>query len=185
MNPRAAIGRIAAALDAWKVSPPGDPECTFAGVILAIEQARPLMKEETMTSEPARSIYVASRVAQHSTWRHWRDNMGAPIISTWIDEAGEGETADFGELWLRVMREVQSADCLILFASKGDLPLKGALVEAGIALGADKRVYVVLNAIELEGRTFRPIGSWIKHPNVTIFPDLVSAFEAALQKKFL
>ena len=41
-------------------------------------------------------IYVASRVSRAEMWRGYRDEGGVPIVSTWIDEAGDGETDDFG-----------------------------------------------------------------------------------------
>jgi hypothetical protein len=40
-------------------------------------------------------IYVASRVKHAPMWRGLRDMQRLPINSTWIDEDGEGETADF------------------------------------------------------------------------------------------
>lgn len=110
-------------------------------------------------------FYVASRASvpeRSAMWRSLRAS-GWQITSTWIDEAGEGETEDFGELWQRIMREIAAADALILYAEKDDFPLKGALVEVGIALGMKKPVFVCLPGVELQGRTFRPIGSWITH----------------------
>lgn len=114
------------------------------------------------------SIYVASRAsipARSEMWRGLRTE-GWPIISSWIDEAGKGETDDFSDLWLRIHSEIQRLDRLILYAEAGDFPLKGALIEAGIAIGMSKPVFVVLKNIELEVRTLRPIGSWLAHPNV-------------------
>lgn len=55
-----------------------------------------------------RGLYVASRVKHAPMWQRERE-LGAPIISTWIDEAGEGETASMSELWERITREVLSA----------------------------------------------------------------------------
>src|SRR5690606_5090911 len=53
-------------------------------------------------------VYVASRASapeRPAMWRKLRDH-GHPIISTWIDEAGEGESHDLGDLWGRILREV-------------------------------------------------------------------------------
>jgi hypothetical protein len=110
-------------------------------------------------------VYVASRAsvpARSEMWRRLRSE-GFPIISTWIDEAGEGETQDFGELWTRIAREIASARGLVLYAEPGDFPLKGALIEVGLALGMGKPVGVVLPGVELDGRTLRPVGSWFSH----------------------
>ena len=48
-----------------------------------------------------RGTYIASRAsirARAARWRHLRDVEGWHIVSSWIDEDGEGETDDFGEL---------------------------------------------------------------------------------------
>lgn len=127
----------------------------------------------------SKGIYVASRVRHAEMWRKWRDNAGVPIISTWIDEAGEGETGDFSELWARITAEVLSCERVVFFASQGDPPFKGAFIEIGIALGAGIPVTVVLDQIELEPRSCRPIGSWINHPLVKIQPALVQALTAS------
>lgn len=114
-------------------------------------------------------IYVASRAsipARSEMWRNLRDEYGWQITSTWIDEAGEGETADFTELWDRIMREIAAARKVVFYAKAEDFPLKGAILEAGIALGMGKPVIVCLPGVDLEGRTYRPLGSWIKHRNV-------------------
>lgn len=113
-------------------------------------------------------FYVASRAsvpARPAMWRLLRAS-GWQITSTWIDEAGEGETADFTELWARVGMEIDAADALVLYAEKSDFPLKGALIEIGMALGMGKPVYVCLPDIVLDARTDRPVGSWVRHPLV-------------------
>lgn len=118
-------------------------------------------------------LYVASRAslpARPQMWRSLRDDMGWRIVSTWIDEAGEGETGDFGELWARIEAEIGLCDGLILFARKEDFPLKGALVEVGIAIGMGKPVAVCLGGEPfLEPRSRKPVGSWLEHPGVKLF----------------
>lgn len=123
-------------------------------------------------------IYVASRVSQAPMWRGLRDNGNVPIVSTWIDEAGDGETADFGELWTRIQREIAGSSGLVFWADVNDAPWKGALIEIGIALALGKPVGVVLLG-ELEGRTMRPVGSWIHHPNVRVTRFLDEAIDHA------
>lgn len=122
-------------------------------------------------------IYVASRAsvpARSAMWRDLRD-QGWRITSSWIDEAGNGETADFAELWERIMNEIAEARKLVLFAEPDDFPLKGALIEAGIALGMGKRVIVCLPGVKLDPRSSRPLGSWIAHPNVVRIDGLSDA----------
>lgn len=113
--------------------------------------------------EIARGVYVASRasvLARGIMWRRLRAE-GAPIISTWIDEDGENDTADLDELWVRINREVTSAAALILY------------VEVGMAIAADVPVFVVAPGVEISGRNQRPFGSWCRHPSVS-FCDTVS-----------
>lgn len=122
-------------------------------------------------------IYVASRASipeRAAMWRKLRDE-GAPIISSWIDEAGEGETDSFEDLWDRIRMEVGSARLLVLYAEPDDFPLKGALIEVGMALGFDKRVHVVLPGVTLETRTCRPLGSWFNCRRVRRFDTLADA----------
>jgi len=108
------------------------------------------------------SFYVASRASlpeRPAMWRKLRDG-GVEITSTWIDEAGEGESACLTDPWRRIDYEVGKADALILYVETGDFPLKGALIEVGMALGRGKRVLVVAPCVELEPRSMRPLGSW-------------------------
>jgi hypothetical protein len=122
-------------------------------------------------------IYVASRAssaARPAMWRGLRD-AGWPITSSWIDEAGEGETGDFCELWSRIDREIRSSRGLVIYAEPEDFPLKGAYIEAGIAIGAGLPVAVVLPGVQLEARSDRPMGSWIRHPAVTLCATLEEA----------
>lgn len=45
--------------------------------------------------------------------------------------------------------------------------MKGALIEAGIALGMGKPVVCCLPGVDIAARSCRPIGSWINHPMVS------------------
>lgn len=113
--------------------------------------------------------YVASRASipeRSAMWRALRA-QGANIVSTWIDEAGAGESAYPTELWTRIEREIKAADRLILFVAPEDFPLKGALIEVGMALSLGKPVIVVAPDVQLEPRSMRPLGSWAAHPLVS------------------
>lgn len=135
------------------------------------------IQEEALTLPATeRPISVASRASmglRPAKWRELRDE-GWPILSTWINEAGAGETEDFGELWTRIVQEVRQACGVILWAEKEDFPLKGAFVEAGIALGMGKRV-AVCTQIELLAPQFAPFGSWLSHPSVRVCADFGAA----------
>lgn len=119
-------------------------------------------------------IYVASRVARASMWRDLRA-AGVPIISTWIDEAGEGETDDFAKLWERIDTEIRQCDYFWFYGDRDDAPWKGALVEVGMALAySSSQVYAIIPK-GLDGRLMRPVGSWLHHPDVTIVESIAQA----------
>lgn len=129
----------------------------------------------------ARGIYVASRASlpeRGCMWRKFRGE-GSPIVSSWIDEDGEGETEDFSELWLRIMGEIRRSGALVLYVEPDDFPLKGALIEVGISIALGLKVIVCAPGVELQGRTFRPLGSWVKHPAVKFENDIVKAMKLA------
>lgn len=114
----------------------------------------------------AGGVYVASRVKHAEMWRRLREKY--PIISTWIDEAGENETEDLGELWHRIGKEIEACCAFVLHVESSDFPLKGALVEIGIALAMGKPVFVSAQGVDLEERSFRPLGSWVNHSQVRL-----------------
>lgn len=128
-------------------------------------------------------VYVASRATvpeRSAMWRKFRD-AGIPITSTWIDEAGPGETENFEELWLRIFGEIRASRYLVLYAEPDDFPLKGALIEAGIAIGLGKPVIVCLPGVKLEARSQRPIGSWINYHGVHRNDDVLSALRGVMK----
>lgn len=127
-------------------------------------------------------IYIASRASipeRAAAWRILRDVDGWNITSSWIDEAGEGQTSDFGDLWSRIESEVCNAERLILYVEPDDFPLKGALIEVGMALAAGVKVFVVALGVRLEERSCRPLGSWIKHPLVDVVASMSEALDGA------
>jgi hypothetical protein len=157
----------------------GCPKCSERGLAFSVLQ-QPHPQPSRVVEE---GVYVASRASvpeRSAMWRRLRAE-GWPIVSTWIDEAGEGETENFAELWLRISREIASAGKLIFYAEAGDFPLKGALIEVGIALGLGKTVCAVLPGVQMESRTYRPVGSWIAHPQIHIFDTVEAALAARLR----
>jgi len=119
----------------------------------------------TISLDAAKALrfYAASRVRHADMWRRLRDD-GFHVSSSWIDEAGPGQTADLSELWKRVEREVRDATVLVLYVEPDDFPLKGALVETGMALASSVPIIVVSPGCTFEPPSYRPIGSWIRHP---------------------
>lgn len=114
-----------------------------------------------------RGIYIASKAKHGDRWKAFRD-AGHPIISTWIDECGEGQTADFHDLWQRCVTEAAQAAVTIVYHEEGET-LKGALLEAGAALSHGRRIIVVGD----------PPGTWVKHRNVSRTATIEQAFDEA------
>lgn len=114
-------------------------------------------------------IYTASKTRHAPKWRGLR-SAGIPIISTWIDEAGPGETASFSDLWSRCVREASTAAALIVYAEAGEV-LKGGLVEVGAALGTGKPVFAVGP---------QPGWTFTHHPLVTVCGSLAEALRRAI-----
>lgn len=114
--------------------------------------------------------YVSSKTKHADLWKDFR-SKGVSIISSWIDEAGPGETKDFGELAERCLLEVSKADKLVLYA-KPDEILKGTLIEVGAALALGKQVIFVGDSKLLNiSRAFCAHRLWID----------VSSFEEAFR----
>src|SRR3546814_9482897 len=111
------------------------------------------MSGDIRMSERIRGVYMASKTAHAHRWRRSRDVVGRPIISTWIDEAGAGESADLADLWRRCIQESAGADVLIL-VREGDEILKGAFVELGAALAF--QVPILATGIETFGVARHP-----------------------------
>lgn len=112
-------------------------------------------------------IYTASKTIHAEKWRNLRAS-GVNVISTWIDEAGPGESASLMDLWIRCVKESSEADLLIAYRAPGEI-LKGALVEIGCALASGKRVWF---AGDSEGYSFT------NHHLVTKFKTLVDMLKA-------
>lgn len=113
-------------------------------------------------------IYVASKVRHAKKWLAFRD-AGYPINSTWLNEAGPGETKSFEDLWIRCCLEAKQAGVLVAYREKGET-LKGAMIEIGVALSVPKPVLVVG---DWEGMTF------LHHPTVKLVPNLSEAMAMA------
>jgi len=123
------------------------------------------------------AIYAASRASILKRGEMWRNirAAGVNITSSWIDEDGPRQS-HMPTLWDSILRDIDNSDCLILYAqSINDLPLKGALVEVGMALMADKPVFTILPSMPQE----RYFGSWVAHPLVTQCKSLSEALSIA------
>lgn len=118
-------------------------------------------------------IYAASRASIPERGIMWRElrTQGAGIVSSWID----GEVSDYSQLWVNITKEIEMADRLVLYVEPEDFPLKGAFIEAGIALGLGKPIYIVAPNVEIDKVNFRPLGSWTTHPLVQFSTNITDA----------
>ena len=101
------------------------------------------------------AIYVASKTKYAAMWRELR-YQGMPIISTWIDEAGKGETQSWADLWQRCVSESARATGFIIYGREGEV-MKGALVEVGTALGAGVPVAIVGKCDGMKNASAHPL----------------------------
>lgn len=116
------------------------------------------------------TLYTASKVRHASKWIALKKE-GWPIISTWIHEAGEGQTSDYKDLWTRCVREACAASVTLVYVEEGDI-LKGGLVEVGAALAAGKPVFVLAGPEDLKA-----LGSWVNHPKVHKYGSMSKVLE--------
>ena len=86
------------------------------------------------------NCYVASKTKYVELWKDLRDE-GLPIISTWIDEAGQEETKCQKESFAKFSTEIQDCSLFILFAMDEDI-MKGSYIELGIAMSHNKPVII-------------------------------------------
>lgn len=115
-------------------------------------------------------IYTASKVIHADKWRALRAS-GVEVSSTWIDEAGPGESGDYEELASRCIDEVSDSNALLLYCEPGEV-LKGALIEVGVAFAYNIRIFCVGECSSLSP-VFRKHGLWYD------CPDIKSALERA------
>jgi hypothetical protein len=98
------------------------------------------------------SIYSASKIWHATKWQDLRDRLKFNIVATWIDvPCGTPENPtgaklltdlEKSKLWIACAIEPVMADCTIVYAEEGD-EMRGALVELGSSLGANKPVFLI------------------------------------------
>ena len=109
------------------------------------------------------TVYIASKIAYAAKFSELRTewmNHGLFINSRWLDQAqyeDESTPNDFKLFWQVDHQDVMECDVLVLYGEKTD-KLRGALIEAGIALAFGKNVIVVGDSPDY--------GTWQYHPMV-------------------
>ena len=111
-------------------------------------------------------VYIASKLAYAEQFRGYREawkNEGIDLHARWFDQAIIEQTSevhlnDFHIFWLVDEEDVKNSDAVIVYGTERD-KLKGALVEAGIAIAMGKLVIIIGDCPDF--------GTWQHHPLVT------------------
>jgi hypothetical protein len=121
-------------------------------------------------------VYTASKLTDAPLWRSLEKDWPHVIFhARWLRHIDVG-TPDTPKLaasyWLEDEQDVVSADALIVY-SESNTPLRGALVEIGMAIAFGVSVIVVGDN--------PAFGTWQYHPGVHRVPDLKAASELLLR----
>lgn len=112
------------------------------------------------------SVYTASKLKHAKMWRGLREERpDIAFTARWPDI--EGKVEDSAEnavaFWTHDIADVRRADAVLVYA-EADEHLRGALIEAGVALGLGKQVVVVGDHPDY--------GTWQHHPLVQRARDI-------------
>lgn len=107
-------------------------------------------------------IYTASKLRQAQMWQAIHDSHPDVYFhARWLKHTGKLKTPDTPEnakrFWIEDEQDVKHADAVFVFA-EDDEHLRGALVEAGMAIAYGKPVYVIGEHPDY--------GTWQYHPAV-------------------
>ena len=115
-------------------------------------------------------VYFASKLKHAEKWREiCAENSHLIAHARWLKHNVLGTPDDqlqAREFWLQDEQDVRDADCVIVYAEPED-HLRGALVEAGIAIATGVPVIVVGDHPDY--------GTWRHHPGVVGFATLDAA----------
>ena len=116
-------------------------------------------------------VYTASKLHHWETWRDLQREWPKVFFhARWLRHIAIG-TADTPEnavsFWCEDEEDVATADAVLVFAEQGE-HLRGALVEAGIAIANNIPVVVVGEHPDY--------GTWQYHPGVARVPDFPAAY---------
>jgi hypothetical protein len=121
-------------------------------------------------------VYTASKLHHHLLWKKMREDIEWDFVewtATWVNHSMleneiAGQVIDpeiYLNAWSQNIWDVRRSDFVLLY-SGGENMLRGALVEAGCAIGIGLQVLVV--GVPLNH-------TWAFHPAVKRFPNLVGA----------
>lgn len=127
-------------------------------------------------------VYIASKLKYAAQFRKLRTewaSIGIDLHARWHDQAiieeeiGAGPI-DFHIFWLVDEEDVKSSQAVIVYGNPGD-KLRGALVEAGIAIGQGLLTILVGDCEDF--------GTWQYHPTVLRASSLEQA-KILIQRRF-
>lgn len=121
-------------------------------------------------------VYTASKITTAPMWREL-SSMWPHVFfhARWLkhNEIGTPDQREFASrFWIEDEQDVKSADAVIVFA-KSDEHLRGALVEAGMAIASGVPVIVV--------GIHNDYGTWQYHPLVSRVKNLNEAYDLLVQ----
>lgn len=121
-------------------------------------------------------VYFASKLHHADRWRRLCAESKEFIAhARWLKHStiGTPDTAEHARhFWLQDEQDVRDADAVVVFGGKGD-HLRGALVEAGIAIACRIPVFVVGDHPDY--------GTWRHHPGVRMIAE-ITELTAALRE---
>lgn len=96
------------------------------------------------------NFYGASKIWHAPLWQEARAD-GFSVNSRWIDIEGDSESDPIYQgkvisretIWNLCLDDVTAADCVILYCGSEDEEQRGAIMEAGHAMGQGKKVYAI------------------------------------------
>jgi nucleoside 2-deoxyribosyltransferase len=121
-------------------------------------------------------VYIASKIAHAEQWRNFYSlTPSIHLVSRWpflIPFIQEDQSKKF---WQEDLADIQACDVLVVYAQAGE-KLRGALVEAGMALALNKPVVVIGDHPDY--------GTWSQHPLVSREETISSFVGNSLSKKY-
>jgi len=124
-------------------------------------------------------IYTASKIWHAPLWQSLRDSELFTVTARWIDycDGDHPIVDDKPTLWQHCLEDVTSADAVILYCGAPDEQQRGAVMEAGHAIGQGKPVYCVntcetFQACETSDVAFthHKLWNWIRHRTGEFLP---------------
>jgi nucleoside 2-deoxyribosyltransferase len=115
-------------------------------------------------------VYTASKLKHAPLWKQLKEEwIEIEFVARWpfFHVGNIPDTSYYAKVfWKQDLEDVQLSDIVLVYAEEGD-KLRGALVEAGMAIALGKEVIVVGESPDY--------GTWTWHSNVYRVSDLTDA----------